>query len=120
VALPVLGGLPPRPLRDFWAVHHRLRSRFHEIGGDLIGNPPGVVDASPWERTSQWRADHEPDRFACGVGYREPVECVLDLELLDAGENPTVASWTSFDHTIGDHEQFWDWLDNRAAHIVLI
>lgn len=119
--VPLLAGPIPVPVRDFWAVHHGLGSRLGgRIGGDLRYNTLGFFDGDGWDAVTERTGGHPPDRFVHDVGSGDYDSYVLDLDMLDPAGNPTVARWAWKEWVIGDHKQFWDWLDTDGTCLALL
>ena len=117
--IPLLAGPIPRPLQDLWAVHHSLGGGFGDsgVGGELGGNVLSFCDGD-WEEGLKRTGGTPPDRLITEVGRGDFHSAVLDLDMLDAAGNPTVANWAWKEWGTGDHRQFWDWLDDEGTRLV--
>ncbi|WP_436776643.1 hypothetical protein [Yinghuangia sp. YIM S09857] len=113
--LPLLAGPVPRPVRDFWSVHHGLdNTSGGDIGGELGGTVLGFVDGD-WDTGIERTGGLPPDRFVLAVGHGDFEMDALDLDVLDASGSPTVACWHWKSWTTGEHLEFWDWFDTTAV-----
>lgn len=115
--VPRLAGPVPRPVRDFWAVHHSLGD-FDNIGGGLDCNTLEFFNDDSWTVVAQRLDGHPPDRFVHAVGSGNFDTYVLDLDMLDSAGNPTVAHWAYKEWEIGDHRQYWEWLDATGTDLI--
>ncbi|MGI5207442.1 leucine-rich repeat domain-containing protein [Spirillospora sp. CA-108201] len=116
--MPLLAGPVPLPIRDFWAVHHVLDTGFDRIGGGLDCNTLEFFADDGWSVVAERLDGHPPDRFVHSVGNGNYDIYVLDLDMLDSAGNPTVAHWAFKEREIGDHKQYWEWLDGTGADLI--
>lgn len=111
---PLLGGPVPAPLRALWSVHRSLGC----IGGELRHSVLDFVGGD-WDTGLQRTDGVAPDRLVCGVGEGDFETHVLDLDILDASGNPTVASWAWKEWGVGPRREFRHWLDTMAPSLAL-
>ncbi|WP_327092187.1 hypothetical protein OIE66_16565 [Nonomuraea sp. NBC_01738] len=117
--VPLLAGPVPRPIRDFWAIHHILRPDHGDsVGGPLAVNTLEFFPADGWSTVSKRLGELAPDRFVHSAGRANYDDYLLDLDLLDAAGNPTVATWAFKEWKVGGHLQYWDWLDGTGAGLL--
>ncbi|NYD50058.1 hypothetical protein BJY14_006041 [Actinomadura luteofluorescens] len=106
------------PIRDFWAVHHGLDTGFDCVGGDLACNTLEFFADDSWSVVAERLDGCPPDRFVHAVGNANYDTYVLDLDMLDGAGNPTVAHWAFKERQIGDHKQYWEWLDGTGTDLI--
>jgi hypothetical protein len=116
--VPVLAGPIPRPIRDFWTVHHVLSCSGHSIGDNLARNTLELFHDEPWSAAAKRLGDLPPDRFVHSVGTGDYDDYVLDLDVLDDAGNPTVACWAFKEWQVSEHQQYWDWLDSTGTDLL--
>lgn len=117
--VPLLAGPAPRPIRDFWAIHHSLHRRYgYGIGGTLHENALEFFRGDRWSVAAQRLGGLPPDRFVLSLGRTDHDAYVLDLDVLDSTGNPTVATWAFKEWEVSDHKPFWDWLDSTGIELV--
>ncbi|MEV0660889.1 hypothetical protein ACIBI3_11000 [Actinomadura luteofluorescens] len=116
--VPLLAGPVPRPIRDFWAVHHGLDTGFDCVGGDLACNTLEFFADDSWSVVVERLDGCPPDRFVHSVGNANYDTYLLDLDMLDSAGNPTVAHWAFKERQIGDHKQYWEWLDGTGTDLI--
>ncbi|SEH00848.1 hypothetical protein SAMN05444920_11837 [Nonomuraea solani] len=117
--VPLLAGPVPRPIRDFWAIHHHLKPALGDgVGGALTMNTLEFFDGDSWSVAAKRLGGLPPDRFVHSVGRADYDDYVLDLDVLDGDGNPTVAAWAFKGWEISGHRQFWDWLDGIGTDLV--
>jgi len=119
--VPLLAGPVPRPVRDFWSIHHGLHSFDGDwmLGGRLTVNTLEFFQNDSWSVAARTLGGLPPDRFVHSVGNGHFVDYVLDLDVLDSGGNPTVAEWAWKEWEVGGRKQFWDWLDSTGTDLIL-
>ncbi|WP_052848983.1 hypothetical protein [Streptomyces avicenniae] len=117
--VPLLAGPVPRPVRDLWAVHHGLDNGWERVGGGLDCNTLQFFGDDPWSVVAERLDGLAPDRFVHAVGTSNYDMYLLDLDVLDGGGNPAVAHWAYKEREIGDHRQFWEWLDSTGIDLLL-
>ncbi|WUH98924.1 hypothetical protein OHR68_36340 [Spirillospora sp. NBC_00431] len=81
--------------------------------GPRVVNDPHTALRDRPRRCRCW-----PDRFVHSAGRANYDDYVLDLDVLDAAGNPTVATWAFKEWVVSDHKQFWDWLDSTAIGLI--
>jgi len=116
--VPLLSGPVPRPVRDFWAIHYSLDYGWGSIGGGLDCNTLEFHDGDSWSVVAERLGGLPPDRFAHSVGSANYDIYVLDLHMLDAGGNPTVAHWAFKERQLDGHRQYWEWLDTTGTNLI--
>ncbi|MEV0231917.1 hypothetical protein [Nonomuraea sp. NPDC050786] len=117
--VPLLAGPVPRPIRDFWAIHHSLRPAYGDtIGGPLSMNTLEFFDDDSWNAAARRLGGLPPDRFVHSVGHADYDAYLLDLDLLDGAGNPTVATWAFKEWVVSDHKDYWDWLDSTGTRMI--
>lgn len=117
--LPLLAGPVPRPIRDFWAIHHSLEPTYGDpVGGALSMNTLEFFHDDSWSVAAKRLGGLPPDRFVHSAGHANYDIYVLDLDVLDAAGNPTVATWAYKERVVSHHKQYWDWLDSTGTHLV--
>lgn len=121
--VPALAAPMPRPLRDWRAVHET----YCDITGYIGGSPVGSLrtDFDDDDDLSFRLGGLPPDRFVTGVGGSDAEYFLLDLDVLDAAGDPTVAGWRPDARVEGTdsgqphgHKQFWDWLDSDGVDLL--
>jgi hypothetical protein len=117
--VPLLAGPVPRPIRDFWAIHHSLKPTYGDsVGGALSCNTLEFFDGDGWSVAAKRLGGLPPDRFVHSVGHADYDDYVLDLDVLDGAGNPTVANWAFKEWEVSDHKQYWDWLDSTGTDLI--
>lgn len=116
--VPRLAGPVPRPIRDFWAIHHGMDTGFDCIGGDLACNTLEFFADDGWSAVAERLDGLPPDRFVHAVGNGNYDTYVLDLDMLDSAGNPTVAHWAFKEWEVGGHTQYWEWLDGTGTDLI--
>ncbi|GAA2581348.1 hypothetical protein GCM10010399_08870 [Dactylosporangium fulvum] len=119
IDVPSLAGPAPRPIRDLWAVHHRLAHTVGDgIGGDLGSNILEWFADESWQVAGHRIGDLPPDRFVSGPGASNYETYVFDLDELDPDGNPMVGCWDNKQWQIYDRKPYWRWLNTSGAGLV--
>ena len=116
--VPLLAGPVPRPVRDFWAIHYSLDNGWECIGNSLGCNTLEFFGDESWTVVAERLEGLPPDRFVHAVGNANYDTYLLDLDTLDSADNPTVAHWAFKEGQIGDHKQYWEWLDSTGTDLI--
>lgn len=116
--VPRLAGPVPRPVRDFWAVHHLLDNGMERIGGGLDCNALEFFADDGWSVVAARLDGLPPDRFVHSAGGANYDTYLFDLDTLDSAGNPTVAHWAFKERQLGGQRPYWEWFEDTGHDLI--